>query len=91
MEFKDRGGGFNISIDNRAILDRLQSVLLKQAKAKFDIKLLSGETLYFDDKDRLYIWDRTRPYSTYSNTIPEAQKWFEERLMILREILQDAD
>lgn len=89
MEFKDRGGGFSINIDNRTILDRMESILIKQAKEKFDIKLLSGELLYTNDEGKLYIWDRTRPYSDIEFPIPEAQKWFTDRLTILRETLAD--
>lgn len=92
MEFKDRGGGFTITIDNRTLYDRLQGVLVRQAKEKFDIKLLSCEALFVNENGELYIWDRTRPYSSdYEKPIPEAQKWFSERLAVIQEILQDAN
>lgn len=91
MEFNDFGGRFTISLDNRALLDRLQTVLARQAKEKFDIKLLPREDLFIDDNGELFIWDRTSPYYESSKPAPEAQKWFEERLLVLKETLLDAN
>lgn len=89
MLIKPPGGGVSIDIHNRVILDAMVSVLIRKAKAKFNINLGAGELLYHDDgADKLFIWDRNQPYSEATEPSTEAQSWFQERVTIIREALE---